>query len=76
MKTLLYVVHLALCVVLIAIVMVQHRKAGGFGGIFGGGTMADMGGGQWKKLPFLTKITVIIVALFMISSVLLSVGID
>jgi preprotein translocase subunit SecG len=56
--------------VLITVVLLQHRKQGGFSGIFGGGTQADMGG-QWQRFTALTKITIVLAILFMFISVVL-----
>lgn len=53
-----------------AVVLLQQRKTGGFSGIFGGGTQADTGG-SWQRFSFLTKVTVILTALFMASSLVL-----
>jgi preprotein translocase subunit SecG len=63
------VIHIVLCVVLSAVVLMQHRKQGGFGGAFGGGTQADVG--QWQRFTALTRITVILAAFFMLTSILL-----
>jgi preprotein translocase subunit SecG len=64
-------VHIVLCVMLMAVVLLQHRKQGGFGGVFGGGTQADAG--QWQRFTGLTKITIILAACFIASSLLLAV---
>lgn len=72
MKMVLGIVHIVLCVALISVVMLQHRKQGGFSGIFGGGTQADMGGGsQWQRFTGLTKVTVVLSAIFMLTSIVL-----
>ncbi|MCF4152680.1 preprotein translocase subunit SecG [Dethiosulfovibrio sp. F2B] len=71
MKTTLAIVHILLCLVLMAVVLMQHRKQGGFGGIFGGGSQADMGSNQWQRFTGLTKITVVVTTLFMVTSVAL-----
>ena len=42
MRTLLSLVHIVVSVVLMMIVLAQHRKEGGFAGVFGGGTQADV----------------------------------
>jgi preprotein translocase subunit SecG len=69
MKTFLSLIHVVLSVVLMAVVLLQHRKQGGFGGVFGGGTQADAG--QWQRFTSLTKLTIVLAGLFMLSSVLL-----
>ncbi|MBN1332144.1 MAG: preprotein translocase subunit SecG [Synergistales bacterium] len=71
MKLVLGIVHIILSIGLISVVMLQHRKQGGFSGIFGGGTQADMGGSQWQRFTALTKITVVLAAIFMITSLVL-----
>jgi preprotein translocase subunit SecG len=51
------------------VVLLQRRKQGGFGGAFGGGTQADYG--QWQRFTGLTKLTVVLFALFMLTSIFL-----
>ena len=61
---------LEVCVALIAVVMMQKRKTGGFTGAFGGGgTQADMSG-TWQRMSGLTKITAGLMAAFMIISII------
>jgi len=69
-RTLLSLVHIVVSVVLMMIVLAQHRKEGGFAGVFGGGTQADVG--QWQRFSGLTKITVVLAALFMLTSLALA----
>ena len=71
MKIVLGLIHLVLCVALMGVIMLQHRKSGGFQGIFGGGTQADMGGCQWQRLSSMTKVTVGLMGLFMAMSLVL-----
>jgi len=47
----------------------HKRKQGGFAGIFGGGTRADMG--QWQRFNELTKITVVIFIIYILLSAVL-----
>lgn len=54
---------------MIAVILIQQRKQGGFSGVFGGGTQADAG--QWQRFTPLTKITIVLSAIFMITSFLL-----
>lgn len=49
--------------------MMQHRKSGGFTGSFGGGTQADMSG-TWQRMSGLTKLTALLIAIFMILSII------
>lgn len=70
MWTLLALVHIVVAMALMMVVLVQHRKEGGFGGVFGGGTQTDMG--QWQRFSGLTKITVVMATLFMLTSLALA----
>lgn len=70
MKILLGVLHLLVCFALMGVVMMQHRKSGGFTGSFGGGgTQAD-NGGTWQRMSGLTKATSALMIAFMILSIL------
>ena len=61
-----------LCVALIAVILMQQRKSGGFTGSFGGGgTQMDLSGGSWKRMTTMTKITVGLTALFMALALLM-----
>ncbi len=71
MKIALALVHIVLCLVLIAVVLMQPRKQGRFGGIFGGGTQADFGANQWQRFSSLSKVTVVVCGLFMVTSLAL-----
>ena len=71
MKIALSIIHVILCVILIATVLMQPRKQGRFGGIFGGGTQADFGASQWQRFTTLSKVTVVVCGLFRVSSVAL-----
>ena len=66
MKVILSCVHIIVSVVLVLAVMVQQRKQGGFSGVFGGGTQAD--NGQWQRFTPLTKLTIILASVFMVTS--------
>ena len=72
MRNLVAVLFLILCLALIAVILLQHRKSGGFSGSFGGGgTQMDMSGGSWQRMTTMTKITVGLTALFMLLSLLM-----
>lgn len=66
MRIFLSIIHIVLSVMLMVVVLLQHRKQGGFGGVFGGGTQADAG--QWQRFTGLTKLTVVLASLFMLTS--------
>ena len=63
------IIHILVCIALISVVMMQHRKSGGFTGSFGGGTQADMSG-TWQRMSGLTKLTALLIAIFMILSII------
>lgn len=66
MRVLLSCIHIIVSVMLIAIVLLQQRKQGGFSGVFGGGTQADTG--TWQRFTGATKITIVLAAVFMVTS--------
>jgi len=70
MKTFLSVIHIILCILVMVVVLLQRRKQGGFGGAFGGGTQADYG--QWQRFTGLSKLTVVLFALFMLTAIVLT----
>ena len=69
MRILLSTLHIIVAVLMMIVVMVQQRKQGGFSGVFGGGTQADAG--QWQRFSGLTKITIVLAAVFMLTSLCL-----
>ena len=70
MKILIGILHILVCVALIGVIMMQHRKSGGFTGSFGGGgTQVDMGG-TWQRMSSLTKVTAGLMVAFMVLSIL------
>ena len=70
MRTFLSIFQILLSIVLMAVVMLQPRKQGR-GDIFGGATLADPTANQWSRFTGLSKITVVICALFMVNSLVL-----
>jgi preprotein translocase subunit SecG len=72
MKILLSAAFLVLCAALMGVILMQHRKSGGFTGSFGGGgTQMDMSGGSWQRMTAMTKITVVLTGVFMVLALLL-----
>lgn len=71
MRTVISIVHILLCIALSGVVLLQQRKQGGFSGMFGGGTQADMGASQWQRFSGLTKVTVLLFTVFMLTSIVL-----
>ena len=66
MRAVLSVIHIVVSVMMIFAVLIQQRKQGGFSGVFGGGTQADSG--QWQRFTNLTKLTIILAIIFMVTS--------
>ena len=70
-EVVLMVIHIILAISVMAVILLQQRKQGGFAGVFGGGTQADTAGGQWQRFTVLSKVTIILAALFLATSLLL-----
>ncbi len=72
MKILLSSAFIVLCIALMGVILLQHRKTGGFSGSFGGGgTQMDMSNGSWQRMTSMTRITVILTGVFMFLALLL-----
>ncbi|MEA3508687.1 MAG: preprotein translocase subunit SecG [Synergistota bacterium] len=71
MKTFLTVIHIVIAISVMVVILLQQRKQGGFTGVFGGGTQADMSGGQWQRFTALSKVTVVLGILFLVTSLIL-----
>ncbi|GHV27765.1 hypothetical protein FACS1894167_03350 [Synergistales bacterium] len=72
LRIFLSLLFLVLCVVLMGVVLMQHRKSGGFSGSFGGAsTQMDMSGGSWQRMTTATKVTVALAGVFMLLSLIL-----
>ncbi len=76
MRIVFSVLQIVLGVALMGAVLLQQRKTGGFSGVFGGGTQADMAGGQWQRFTTLTKLSIILIALFLANSLLIVVAFE
>jgi preprotein translocase subunit SecG len=70
MITLLTVVHVAVCLFLIVIVLLQHGKGADAGATFGGSGQSLFG--SEGPLPLLNKITTTVAIVFMLTSVALA----
>ena len=70
MKILFGVLHLLVSLALIGVIMMQHRKSGGFTGSFGGGGTQAASNGTWQRMSSLTKITSALLVAFMLLSIL------
>lgn len=70
MITLITVVHVAICLFLVVIVLLQHGKGADVGATFGGSGQSLFG--SEGPLPLLNKITTSVAILFMLTSVTLA----
>ena len=72
LTSLVTVIHIASCVLIVLLVLLQHGKGADVGATFGGGSNTVFGASGADNL--LTRTTTIIAAVFMLTSVFLSVG--
>ena len=72
MTTLIIVLHVIVCVLLILVVLLQAGKGAEMGATFGaGGSQSVFGSGG--AAPFLSKLTTVVAAIFMITSISLTI---
>ncbi|MFO0587280.1 MAG: preprotein translocase subunit SecG [Polyangiaceae bacterium] len=67
LQTLLSIIHVVVCVFLILVVLLQQGRGGGMGSAFGGATAQVFGGRGAGN--FLTRLTGICAAIFMLTSI-------
>jgi preprotein translocase subunit SecG len=72
MTVLLLLVHIVVCLFLIAIVLLQSGKGAELGATFGGGSSHTLFGGRGAA-TFLSKMTTVAAVVFMITSLVLAV---
>ncbi|MFO0728037.1 MAG: preprotein translocase subunit SecG [Myxococcota bacterium] len=72
METLLYVLHVLVCLAMLPIILLQAGKGGGVNAAFGGGGSGSVFGGSSGASSFLLKLTSGAAVLFMITSLGLS----
>jgi len=65
-------VHVIVCLILIVVILLQTGSAGGMGAAFGGGGSQTLFGGSGSG-KFFTRFTAIVAALFMITSISLTI---
>lgn len=70
MYTLILIIHVLVCLVLVAVILLQAGRGGGIADVFGGGTQSILG---TRASTFLTKATTICAAIFMLTSLSLAV---
>ena len=71
MNVVLTVLHVVVCFFLIAVVLLQRGKGAEMGAVFGGGASSTVFGSRGGA-NFLTKLTTVSAALFMVTSLTLS----
>ncbi len=71
MNTALVVLHVVVCIFLIAVVLLQRGKGAEIGAVFGGGASSTVFGGRGAG-NFLTKLTTASAVIFMVTSLTLS----
>lgn len=71
MQQLIIMLHIIVCVALVALVLVQHGKGADMGAGFGGGASGTMFGSQGST-PFLVKVTGLLAGVFFLTSLGLS----
>src|SRR5262245_31872933 len=71
METVLYIVHILVCIALLPIILLQAGKGGGVSATFGGGGAGTVFGSRGAS-TFLTKMTSGAAIIFMITSMALS----
>ncbi len=70
MSTLLHIIHVFVCLFLILVVLLQQGRGGGLGGAFGGGATQVFGGRGAGN--FMTRLTAICAAIFIVTSLALA----
>lgn len=73
MITVLTLAHFVICVLLIAVVLLQKAKGDGLSGAFGGGGALTASFGNRGAATMLSKSTTILAVLFMATSFLLAI---
>ncbi len=74
MKTALIIIHVIISIILIVTVLMQHGKQQGLSGAIAGGAETFFGKNKGRTIDgVLKKVTVVVAALFVISSIALAV---
>ncbi len=71
METILIIIHVAVCIFLVAIVLLQHGKGADVGATFGGGGGESLFGSE-GPVPLMNKITTAAAVIFMVTSISLA----
>ncbi len=70
MVTFLTIVHISVCIFLVLVVLLQHGKGADIGATFGGASQTVFGTGG--AATFISKVTVVMAATFMVTSMALA----
>lgn len=70
LQTFLNIIHVTVCIFLILVVLLQQGRGGGMGSAFGGATAQVFGGRGAGN--FMTRLTAICAAIFMVTSMSLA----
>ncbi len=73
MLTILTILHFIICVLLVAVVLLQKSKGDGLSGAFGGGGAMTASFGNRGAASMLSRATTILAVLFMSTSFLLAI---
>ncbi len=73
MTTVLTFLHSVICVLLVAVVLLQKSKGDGLSGAFGGGGALTASFGNRGAASLLSKATTVLAVLFMVASFLLAI---
>ncbi len=71
MYTLIYILHIFICILLIISVLLQLGQMGGFSGIFGGGV--DQIFSVSSGSIFMKKVTIVLAILFVLTTIALTI---
>lgn len=71
MTTLLLIIHIIVCIVLIAVVLLQSGKGAEIGAAFGGSSQTLFG--SRGAATFLSKVTTVVAIIFMLTSLALAI---
>ena len=69
--TVILAVHILVCVALIMIILLQSGKGADIGAVFGGGSSNTLFGSTGAT-PFLSKLTIGVAVMFMVTSIILT----
>ncbi len=72
MYTIIYILHIFICVLLILSILLQLGQMGGLGGIFGGGGVDQIFSSSAGSM-FMKKVTIVLAILFVLTTIGLTI---